>query len=496
MILNTLEHALGRVLSLRNGSNRAKRDLNDNSGLVLGRSQHPYDPRKWERAGLPDQERLKHVYIVGATSSGKTKLLESFIRQDISRGKGFCLLDPHGDLSRNVLKFLASKVERDPYGFLDLLNERLVLIEPFNQQGVIGFNPLEARGTPSFAVAAELVAIFKKVWEKAYWGPRMEELLRNTFITLSENGLTLLETARLLTDQHFRTRLVERLPRGEVREYWVHRYDPLTEGMKGLFREPALNRISVFTADPGIRFMIGQARSTVDFRALMDGEKWLIINLGKGHLRDNIYLLGGLLIAKLKMAAMSRVDVPEEGRVPFYLYVDEFQNFMGEDFDTILSESRKYRLSLTLAHQFLDQIDHRLRASILGNVHTKIAFRLSHHDAPQISSEMGRREQPLIEKRLINFKVGQAYLKCTGETPRVLQTLHVSDPGENREIMAMIRNLSMANFGRPRREVEREIEGRQGQRPKNEDDRARGAGRPAVARPRLGANIREGWNDW
>ncbi len=486
-IENVVCHILGSPLSGRPFAQ-------EKSGLVLGMTRHPYNEREWERACLPDPERLKHIYILGATGSGKTKLIESLIRQDISYGNGFCLLDPHGDLSQNILKFMANRLKHAPYDFLDLLNEKITLIEPFDPRGVIGFNPLEAKRTPSFAVAAELVAIFKKVWENAYWGPRMEELLRNAFITLSENGLTLLEASRLLTDHLFRANLVRRLPPGETRDYWQYRYDPLSENLKRAFKEPALNRSSIFTADPNIRVMIGQARSTIDFRDLMDRRKWVIIDLSKGHLRENIHLLGGLLIAKLKLAAMSRVDVPEGERVPFYLYVDEFQNFVGEDFESILSEARKYGLSLTLAHQNLDQIGKTLRASILGNVGTQITFRLSHHDAAQISSEMDRREKTLIERRLVDFRVGQAYLKRKGEGPRVLQTIHVPKSGDSHDTIQIIRSLSMANFGRPRREVEREIERRQGD--KSNASSVRSENRP-VARPNLAAaNMIEGWNDW
>jgi len=431
------------------------------SRVTLGTVAHPFHPERFEKAFLDEESRMKHVYILGATGSGKTKLIESMIQQDIRVGRGFGLLDLHGDLSQNILKHLAFLLDnRDRAAFLEYLSEKLILIEPFNQQGVIGFNPLEAKRAPPFSVAVELMAIFKKVWQGSHWGPRMEELLRNLFLTLSENGLTLLEAPLLLTDSSFRDKMVQGLAPGEAREYWLCRFNPLSESMKSVFREPVLNRISVFTTDPAVRLMIGQVKSTIDFRQIMDQGKWLIINLAKGHLRENIYLLGGLLIAKLKLAGLSRVDMPEQDRNPFYLFIDEFQNVIGENFETILSESRKYGLSLTLSHQFLDQLPRELRSAILGNVSTEIFFRLSHHDASQISSEMDQKEKSLIEKRIIDLKTAQAYLKIKGQKPRLLKTLYVPPIQVSDEALDEVKRASFRQWARPVAEVEREIEER------------------------------------
>jgi len=496
MILKGIESAIIKVLESGSFFEKADREDPHLSGLLLGMGSHPYDSRKWEKVLLPNRDRLKHLYILGATGSGKTKLIEYFIRQDILAGRGFCLLDAHGDLSNNILQYLAYlATSQDYFPFLEDLSNRLILIEPFNQQGAIGFNPLEAKRYSSFSQAAELMGIFKKIWQDAYWGPRMEELLRNTFITLSENGLTLLEAARLLTDPSFREKMIEGLKYDVTRDYWLNRYNVLSDKMQAVYREPVLNRMSVFIGDPGVRLMLGQTRSTIDFRSIMDEGKWMIINLSKGQLRENAHLLGALLIAKLKLAAMTRAELPETERLPFYGFIDEFQNYIGEDFETILSESRKYGLGLTLAHQNLDQIDLKLKTSILGNVSTQIIFRLSHHDALQISQEMDQKARPIIEKHLIDFKVGQAYAKLRGQKPRLLRTVHVHEFKINQQIVQTIKDISFANFSRPKRSVEEEITRRQTMfsTPIGSSTRALQSRKLRVTQT---DELAEGWNDW
>lgn len=499
MILQRLERAIIKVIESGNIFENSKRKGLQSFGLLLGMGNHLYDPRKKEKVFLSNQDRLKHLYILGATGSGKTKLIEFFIRQDILAGRGFCLLDPHGDLSNNILQYLASlATDQDSFPFLENLSNKLIMIEPFNQQAAVGFNPLEVRRYSSFSQASELMGIFKKVWQDAHWGPRMEELLRNTFITLSENGLTLLETPRLLTDPSFREKMIQGLKHEAARDYWLTRYHVLSDKMQAVYREPVLNRMSVFIGDPGMRLILGQSKSTIDFREIMDRGKWLIINLSKGQLRENAYLLGSLLIAKLKLAAMTRAELPEKKRTPFYVFIDEFQSFLGEDFETILSEARKYGLGLTLAHQNLDQIDRKLQASILGNVGTQIIFRLSHHDASQISHEMEAKARPMIEKGLIDFKVGQAYVKLRGEKPRMLRTIHVSESNQNITTIQVIKDISLTNYTRSKRAVEDEIAERQMMFSSRIGSLDISLQKKRAIRPKV-AHLREspeGWNDW
>ncbi|MFA5942306.1 MAG: type IV secretion system DNA-binding domain-containing protein [Candidatus Paceibacterota bacterium] len=497
MIWPGIERALIRVLETGSGLRRSEREQPYPSGLLLGMASHPYDARKWERVFLPEEERLKHLYILGSTGSGKTKLIEHFIRQDVLASRGFCLIDAHGDLSNNILQYLASlAATQDSFAFLEELAHKLILIEPFNQQGAVGFNPLEVKRFSSFAQVSEMMGIFRKIWQDAYWGPRMEELLRSTLITLSENGLTLLETDRLLTDTYFREKLIPGLKHDATQDYWLNRYNPLSDKMQAVYREPVLNRMSVFTGDPGIRLMLGQAKSTIDFRRIMDTGQWLIINLSKGQLRENSHILGALLIAKLKLAAMTRAELPERARRPFYGFVDEFQNFASEDFETILSEARKYGLGLALSHQNLDQIDRQLQASILGNVGTQIFFRLSHRDTAQVAQEMDQKARPLIEKHLIDFKVGQAYVKLRGEKSRLLRTIHVPEARQGNHVIQMIKDLSFANFARPKRAVEAEIEGRQVMFSSLAGPVGKSSpGKKRVRTARPGESL-EGWHDW
>lgn len=498
MILQEIERALIKVLESGIAFGKNKNEDHPSEGLLLGMAGHPYDSRKWEKVFLPNRDRLKHLYILGSTGSGKTKLIENLIRQDILAGRGVCVIDAHGDLCNSIIQYLAYLATiHNSFSFLEDLSNKLILIEPFNQQSVVGFNPLETRRYSSFSQASELIGIFKKYWQDAYWGPRMEELLRNTFITLSENGLTMLEASRLLTDSYFREKMVEGLKNDVARDYWVNRYHTLSDKMQAVYREPVLNRMAIFIGDPGVRLMLGQARSTIDFREIMDKGKWLIINLSKGQLRENAYLLGSLLIAKLKLAVMTRAELPEKDRLPFYAFIDEFQYYTGEDFDfeTMLSEARKYGLGLTMAHQTLDQINLKLKTSILGNVGTKIIFRLSHHDALQMSQEMDLKARPLIEKHLIDFQVCQAYLKLGGQKPRLLRTIHIPEMKINQQIIQIIKDTSFADYTRPIREVEEEIARRQNMFPIMTDSSTRSlqTRRPRAVRDN---NLEEGWNDW
>jgi len=496
MILQEIERAIIKVLESGIAFGKNKNEDHPSDGLLLGMASHPHDSRKWENVFLPNRDRLKHLYILGATGSGKTKLIENLIRQDILAGRGFCLLDAHGDLCNSIIQYLAYLATiQNSFSFLEDLSNKLILIEPFNQQSVVGFNPLETMRYSSFSQAAELIGIFKKFWQDAYWGPRMEELLRNTFITLSENGLTLLEASRLLTDSYFREKMIEGLKNEVARDYWVNRYHALSDKMQTVYREPVLNRMAVFIGDPGVRLMLGQARSTIDFRDIMDKGKWLIINLSKGQLRENAHLLGALLIAKIKLAAMTRAELPENERLPFYGFIDEFQCYIGEDFETILSEARKYGLGLTIAHQNLDQINLKLKTSILGNVGTQIIFRLSHHDALQMSQEMDLKARPLIEKHLIDFQVCHAYLKLRGQKPRLLRTIHVPEMKINQQIIQIIKDTSFADYTRPIREVEEEIVSRQNMFPPITDSSTRSLQmrRPMIAQVN---DLAEGWNDW
>jgi len=429
--------------------------------LLVGQAAHPYQPRKQENVFLSILARVLHLYILGASGSGKSTLLYYLIIQDILAGRGFCLIDPHGDLYHQILSYIAGPyLQGKTPAERQQIAKKLVLIDPSCRAWVTGFNPLEAVGVDPYAQSMDFVGFLKKLWADAHWGPRMAELIRNSLVTLSINRLTLLEVRPLLTDPLFRERLVANLPEGETIEYWLYRYNTLSERMQATYREPILNRLSVFLSDPSLRLMVGVKESTINFRQIMDQGHWMLVNLSKGHLKNNASLLGGFAIAKLQLCALSRVDVPQDRRTPFFVYVDEFQNFVGEDFETILSEARKYGLGLTLAHQNLDQIDRTLRSSILGNTLTQVIFRTSNQDAAILAAEIGQSDKTIIQRKLINLQQRQAFFKKKGEPARLMTTPFVSPVKVSHEDVQLLIELSMSHHARPRNEVEQEIRNR------------------------------------
>lgn len=454
MIFEILENVLIRGLNSLISPARVKKST-ESSRILIGRAAHPYHPNHWEEITLEPESLLRHVYALGGTGMGKTKFTEFLSQRIMGADHGLCVIDPHGDLTQNILKFLCHQATQSE---IDELGERLILIEPFDRGWAIGFNPLDS--DESFAASLQLTDIFRRFWGDGYWGPRMDELFRNGLVTLCENNLTLFETRPLLTHPEFRARLVENVSFGEVRDYWNHRYNPLSEKMQSMYREPVLNKITAFIADPSIYRILCQSRSTVDFREAMDQGKWILLNLSKGHLGENMRLLGTLFLNNLKQAAFSRIDIPEETRRPFFVFADEFQSFMGGDvatIETVLSESRKFRLGLCISHQNLDQIPQQLRQAILGNVGTEVFFRLSNHDAAIVSSEMSHGEKHLIEKRLIDFKVGEAYLKIKGQKARLFKTVHVPSLKVPERIVDSLKQASFRNWAVPVHEVEEEI---------------------------------------
>lgn len=282
----------------------------------------------------------------------------------------------------------------------------------------------------------------------------MDELMRNALVTLAESGLTLLEVQPLLTDDTFRTNLVRGLKNADARSYWLERFDPLSQAMKSQYAEPVLNKTQKFVADPAIRAIIGQRKSTIDFREIMDEGKILLVNLAKGALKENAMLLGALLVAKIQMSAMSRADIPKEQRRPWYLFVDEFQNFATESFSEILSESRKYGLSLVMAHQNLDQLNDMLRASILANVSTQVFFALSKNDAMKLASEISISGRRNIVSILTQQKTREAYLRMRGEMPMAIKSPFIPETKYDPEKVDLVRQGAIRAYCRRNDESE------------------------------------------
>jgi hypothetical protein len=337
---------------------------------------------EFQLAKIAEADRATHLYLVGATGTGKTKFLEYLIQQDIQNGNGFGVIDPHGDLIEDIKGLLIFRyLPTDPE-----ISERVVLIDPTDARFTVTFNPLEKISGVSIPEQVnELVSGFKKIWSDS-WGVRMEDLMRNSLIALGEAELTLLELPYFLSHRAFRESVLEKVSHPLVQEYFK-RFNRLTDRGQVTWIEPVMNKLNAFFADERIRQMFTSERSSFNIRAIMDEKKILLIKLDKGKLKDSSDLLGSLLMAKIQMAAFSRSDLPASRRVPFYLYIDEFQNFASESFSVVLSEARKYGLSLIMAHQTLSQIPEELRSLILGNAGIQVCFRLNRHDASILAKE-------------------------------------------------------------------------------------------------------------
>ena len=332
--------------------------------------------------GVKQSHRDAHFYVVGATRTGKTKFLESLIEQDIKNGLGFGVIDPHGDLTEDVKGYLWLFSGRSQ----EFVQEKVVLIDPTDENRTVAFNPLEkTRGESSARVASELTEAFKKIWKDS-WGARMEHLLKNTLIALVENNLTLAELHPFLTDSLVRRKVLEKVNHAGCREYF-ERFNSLRVNTQDEWMESTLNKVDAFLFDDNLRQMLSSPKSSFNLREVMDEGKILLVKLDKGRLKGNADLLGSLLLAKIQAAAFSRTDLPESKRQRFYLYIDEFQNFATESFSTMLAEAGKYKLALILAHQNLAQLPPPLRATILSNCGLQAYFRISRDDANILAKE-------------------------------------------------------------------------------------------------------------
>lgn len=356
------------LLHIRAAGYSERRGLREGEDMRLGYTTDG----SGEYAGLylDEKDRSTHLYVIGSSGVGKSKALANWILDDITNGNGCGVIDPHGDLIRDVLCFAPSF-------------DRVVLVDLTDPEYCIGFNPLERQeGIDPYTQTLELVEVFRKIWNLSDNAtPRLLEILRNAVYTLIEAGGTMLDIEPLLTSKEFRDDQIRHVTNGSVVSFWRNRFDKWDAKDRVSHVESTLNKVSTFTSDPRIRLMLSVHKSTIDFRDIMDSGKVLLINLSKGVLRTNSFLLGALLVAKIQMAAMSRQDTPAHERRSFYLYVDEFQNYATFSFAEIMSEARKYGLSLILAHQSLAQLDERLAAIVLGNAKNFVVFRIDRQDA-------------------------------------------------------------------------------------------------------------------
>ncbi len=337
---------------------------------------------EFQMAKINQKDRATHLYVIGATGTGKTKFLQFLIQQDIEKGNGFGVIDPHGDLIEDIKAYLT--LHYDPTD--KDISERLILIDPTDPKFTVTFNPLKKLPNVSVAEqASELVSAFRKIWSDS-WGVRMEDLMRNSLIALGEAELTLADLPHFLTNRDFRELILEKVNHPVAQEYF-RRFEALTDRGQITWIEPVMNKMNAFLSDDRIRQIFFSPKSSFNMRQVMDHKKMLLIKLDKGKLKDSADLLGSLLMAKIQMAAFSRSDVSQSKRTPFYLYIDEFQNFATESFSVILSEARKYGLCLIMAHQTLSQVPEELRSLILGNAGIQVFFRINRHDAQLLAKE-------------------------------------------------------------------------------------------------------------
>lgn len=352
-----------------------------------------------KKFGIKTDDRRRHVYIVGKTGMGKTVTLENMVIQDIRAGHGIGFVDPHGEAAEKILDFIPSNRIND-----------VVYFNPADIDFPFAFNVMEKVGLEHrHLVASGLMAVFKKIWPDV-WSARMEYILNNCILALLEYpGSTLLGINRMLADPDYRRRVVDKITDPIVKSYWLHEFARYTQRYEVEATAAIQNKIGQFISTPLIRNIVGQVRSKINMRKLMDQGKILILNLSKGRIgEDNSLLLGALAVTKLQLAAMSRVDIPEETRRDFFLYVDEFQNFATEPFVNILSEARKYRLSLILAHQYITQMEDKVRDAVFGNVGTIICFRVGAEDAMYLQNEFA---PEFKATDLVNLSKYNIYLK-------------------------------------------------------------------------------------
>ena len=402
--------------------------------------------------GIRRQDRERHMYIIGKTGMGKSTMLENMAIQDIRNGEGMAFLDPHGSTADRIMEYVPAHRVKD-----------VVYFAPFDLEHPIAFNIMEDVGYDKrHLVVSGLLSAFRKIWVDA-WSARMEYILSNTLMALLEyEGATLLDVNRMLINKAFRKKVVENITDPIVKSFWVEEFANYTDRYTQDATPAIQNKVGQFTSNPLIHNIVGQPKSSFDFRQLMDDKKIVIINLSKGRVGEvNTNLLGSMIVTKIYLAAMSRADVPAEvmrDLPSFYLYVDEFQNFANESFSDILSEARKYKLRLIIAHQYVEQMEEEVRDAVFGNVGTTVAFRVGPFDAETLETIFS----PQFEATdLVNLGFAQIYLtlmiRGVGSPPFSATTLPPFDAPPERHVDAVIA-ASRATYGKARAQVERVID--------------------------------------
>ena len=398
--------------------------------------------------GIKREDRRKHLYIIGKTGVGKSKLIELLALADIRENKGCVIMDPHGDLSDEMLRYIP--------------RERLYDVVYFNPADVdypMAFNPLEGVGSFEFKqnVVTGFIAIFKKLFSFT-WNPRLEHVLRYTTLALLDvPGATVLGITKMLSDITYRQEVIAQIQDPLVKKFWTTEFSSWNEQFAGEAITPIINKIGQFVANPIIRNIVGQTKSSIKLDEIINGEKILIANFSIGKLgEENSALLGAMFITKLWQAAVARAGLPEEDRKDTFLYIDEFQNFATSAFGNILSEARKYRLNLTVAHQFMQQLPEEVRSTIFGNVGSIISFRVGGEDAAVLEKEYTPTFSP---SDFLNLDMRNFFVKMTvdGQTAPPFSGRTLDFPKPDEDLANDIVRTSRDRYARPKSDAEKEI---------------------------------------
>ena len=368
----------------------------ENDIIFFGRTNFRNQLRKF---GIKTDDRRRHMYLIGKTGVGKSTLLENMVLADIYLGHGIGLVDPHGDFAEKIVDFIPEHRIND-----------VVYVNPADTDFPVAFNILEAVNEDhKHLIASGLMGVFKKIWPDV-WSARMEHIMNMCILSLLENpGNTLLGINRILVDRDFRRKMIMGIKDPVVKSFWITEFEQWQDKFRSEAIAPIQNKVGQFLSTSLIRNMVGQAKSTIIPREIMDTRKIFIINLAKGRVgEDASRLMGGMLITKMQLSAMERVDIPEKDRQDFYLYIDEFQNFATESFANILSEARKYRLALIMAHQYIEQLEEEVASAVFGNVGTIVSYRVGAGDAEKLAIEFAPR---FVEEDLVNLPKYNVYLK-------------------------------------------------------------------------------------
>lgn len=396
--------------------------------------------------GIPRSDRTRHLYIIGQTGTGKSATLELLTISDIYSPFGFAVVDPHGDYAQSILGRIPPDRADD-----------VIYFNPADTDYPIAFNPMEVLDSKlKTHTASELIGVLKRMFES--WGPRLEYILRYCLLALLDYPeATMLDITRLLTDKKFRNDVLKYVADPVVRNFWTVEFASWNDRFATEAVAPVLNKVGAFTANPLVRNIIGQPKSSFNIRQIMDEHKILIVNLSRGLVgEDNASLLGALLVTKIQLAAMSRADIPAEQRTPFYLYVDEFQNFATDSFATILSEARKYGLSLTVANQYIAQMPMEVKDAVFGNVGSIISFRMSADDARTMARYF---EPKFTEYDLVHMHNRHFVISMTieGEKVPAFSAITLNLPEQHFDATAQIIDGSRARYAATKGYVERYV---------------------------------------